>query len=273
MLEMLQKIEEIILAEDIETPEQYKEAVDVCAIRYRSDDCEVVGYVAWPKEMKDDIDVIIFNRGGNREFGALKPEGVCRYAEHGYIVLGSQYRGNMGGTGVEGFGGRDVNDVIELINIALKLPVVKKEKVYMLGRSRGGLMTYKACTMDERIEAAAVLAGVADSVMMYETREDAMKQVYHELVGGSPKECPEEFRKRSAVCWADKIIPPIMIGQGTDDWRVVPEQAYKMDEALKKAGKEHVLIVYPGGDHSLNDTTAAEDALRWFEEHPISKRK
>lgn len=269
MLEMLRNIEEILLAEEILAPEGYENDVTVCAIRYQSDECEVTGYAAWPKVMKDNIDVIIFNRGGNREFGVLMPEAVCRYAKHGYIVLGSQYRGNAGGTGQEEFGGKDVNDVIQLINIALKLPVVRKDSVYMLGRSRGGLMTYRACTMDHRIKAAAVLAGVADSVMMYETREDSMKQVYHELAGGSPEECPEEFEKRSAVCWADKIIPPIMIGQGAADWRVVPEQAYKMDEALTKAGKEHVLIVYPGGDHSLNDTSAVEDALKWFEGHPI----
>lgn len=269
MVEMLRNLEEIICVNKINVPELYEKEVNVCEIRYHSDDCEVMGYVAWPKVLKDDVDVIIYNRGGNREFGALNTEHVCKYAKYGYIVLGSQYRGNKGGTGMEEFGGKDINDVLCLIDIALKLPVVKKDSVYMLGRSRGGMMTYLACTLDKRIRAAAVLAGLADSVMMYETREESMKQVYHELVGGSPEEYPEEFKKRSAVCWADKIIPPIMIGQGTDDWRVVPEQAYKMDEVLTKAGKEHTLIVYPGGDHSLNNTNATEDALKWFADHPI----
>jgi len=266
---MLRENPEIIRADEIETPEEFSGKVRTYSIRYRSDECEVEGYAAAPAEGEGPYTAIIYNRGGNREFGCLKPEAVCRFAAHGYVVLGSQYRGNCGGTGQEEFGGSDIRDVIHLTDLALALPCVQKEGVYMAGRSRGGMMTYKACTLDGRIKAAAVLAGLADSVMMYELREDSMKQVYHELVGGSPEECPEAFRERSAVCWADKIIPPILICQGTADWRVAPEQAYKMKDALDAAGKESKLIVYEGADHSLQDTPSVEEAVKWFEQHPF----
>lgn len=269
MLTMLRENPAIIRADEIETPEEFAGRVRTYSIRYQSDACEVEGYVSAPRDGEGPYEAIIYNRGGNREFGCLTPEAVCRFASHGYVVLGSQYRGNCGGTGKEEFGGSDIRDVIHLTDLALALPCVRKEGVYMAGRSRGGMMTYKACALDDRIKAAAVLAGLADSVMMYELREDSMKQVYHELVGGSPAECPEAFRERSAVCWADQIIPPILICQGTNDWRVAPEQAYKMKAALDAAGKEAKLIVYEGADHSLKDTSAVDEVVKWFEQHPL----
>ena len=90
-----------------------------------------------------------------------------------------------------------------------------------------------------------------------------------DLIGGSPEEMPEEYARRSAVCWADKILVPLIICQGTNDWRVIPEQAYKMDKALSEAGKEHKLIIYEGADHSLKGTTYIADVLAWFDEHPL----
>ena len=66
-----------------------------------------------------------------------------------------------------------------------------------------------------------------------------------------------------------QILPPVIICQGTDDWRVVPEQAYAMDKALTAAGKEHKLVIYPGADHSLKGTTFVDDIMAWFQAHPL----
>jgi len=257
----------IIHAERIETPSEFADCAETFSIRYRSDDFEVEGYAAIPKTFSGKLPVIIFNRGGNREFGRLIPEKVCKYAVYGYAVFGSQYRGNCGGTGQEEFGGSDVNDIINLTTIALEMPFTRNDGVFMVGHSRGGMMTYIACTRDDRIIAATVGSGIADSIMMYETREESMKDVYKELVGGAPADCPEEFYKRSAVKWAGDVKPPILICQGTDDWRVVPQQAYETDRALEKAGKEHKLIVYQGADHSLKGTSYNSDVVDWFRQH------
>lgn len=268
----LLKVIGVLRAELIAPPESFTGKVRLYSIRYQSDGCEVEGYAAFPPEGSGLWPGLVFNRGGNREFGFLRPEVVCRYAARGYAVFGSQYRGNRGGTGREEFGGADVNDVIRLIDIALEQPCVRKEGIYMIGHSRGGMMTYRACAIDSRIRAAGIRAGLADAFMMYDrfhNGEYDMREDMQELIGGSPEELPEEYARRSAVCWADKIKAPLIICQGTDDWRVVPEQAYKMDQALTEAGKEHRLIVYEGADHSLAGTSSVDDILEWFEEHPL----
>ena len=269
----IRELRDVICLELINTPEAYAETVDTYRLRYHSGGCEVEGYLAMPKHIEGQIPAIIFNRGGNREFGALQPIWVSRFASYGYISLGSQYRGNCGGTGWEEFGGADVDDVIKLIDIALELSFVRKEGVYMSGHSRGGMMTYLACARDRRIKAATIGAGLADCFIMYDRfdgKEYDMRQDMNELIGGSPRELPEEYVKRSAVCWADKIIPPVLIFQGTDDWRVTPGQAHAMDRALTAAGKEHKLVIFEGADHSLKGTTYIDDVIAWFRAHPLA---
>lgn len=268
ILEHLRQNRWIIWAEEEEPPEEYPQ-VQLVSICYRSDDCEVRGYVGVPREEKGPLPAVIFNRGGNRAFSVLRPQVICKYAAQGFVVLGSQYRGNCGGTGQEEFGGADVNDVLRLIDIALELPGTFKGGVYMAGHSRGGMMTYRCCALDDRIVAASIGAGVADCVDMYNRREDSMKQVFLELVGGTPEQLPEEYRKRSAVCWADKIKPPVLICQGDDDWRVDISQARRMGEELQKYGKEYKLEIFGRADHSLKGTSYFPDVIAWFRAHPI----
>ena len=156
----------ILAVREAEVPEPFTGKVRLYSIRYRSDDCEVEGYAAFPLTGEGPWPGLIFNRGGNREFGTLRTIMLCRYATKGFAAFGSQYRGNCGGTGREEFGGRDVYDVIHLIDLALGLPCVKKPQLYMLGHSRGGMMTYRACAIDNRIRAAAICSGLADVFIM-----------------------------------------------------------------------------------------------------------
>ncbi|MCF0150148.1 MAG: S9 family peptidase [Firmicutes bacterium] len=272
IIESLKNNPDVLRIEEIEAPERWAEKVILCNLRYRNDDVEVEGFAAFPKELTAPAPVIIFNRGGNRNFAALKGERLCIFAANGYVTFGSQYRGNCGGTGMEEFGGKDVTDVIKLIDIAMELPQTRHEGVYMWGHSRGGMMTYRACAMDSRIKAAVVGAGLADCFIMYHrcyNDEYDMRQDCNELVGGSPEEMPEAYELRSAVCWPEKILCPILICQGTDDWRVIPGQSYEMVRGLKKAGKEHKFVVYPGADHSLQGTDFHKDGFAWLDAHPL----
>ena len=125
-LQMLRQAPGMLSAEPAEAPADYEGRVRLYAICYQSDDCRVMGYAACPADPDAPLPCLIYNRGGNREFGYLRPEAVCRFAVRGYVVLGSQYRGNCGGTGREEFGGADVNDVIRLIDMGLALPCCQK---------------------------------------------------------------------------------------------------------------------------------------------------
>lgn len=269
---MINKIEDILLLDEVialdreENQAAREQQIFLYRLRYISEGNEVVGYIGAPRDYQEKkYPVLIFNRGGNREFAALRPEAIVHYAGLGFVALGSQYRGNCGGTGREEFGGRDIYDVTKLMEIGEKLDFAGQGGVYMAGHSRGGMMTYLMCAMyPEHIRAAVVKAGVADCFNMYEMREQGMKDVFTELIGGTPQELPAEYAKRSAVCFAKRIRVPVLILHGTQDWRVTLSSAARVHELLDKYGTENKLIVYPGADHSLKGFPADEDMMEWF---------
>ena len=269
ILSLLKEDPAVLRAEQAEAPEEYAQAARLYTFRYRSATEEIEGMLGVPADLNEPRPAVVYCHGGNRDLSPMQPASACRLAAAGYIGIGSQYRGCSGSTGHDEFGGADVLDVIRVTDLALRLPFVRKEGVYMQGHSRGGMMAYLCAACDRRIRAVAVGAGMADCFIMYDRREQSMKEVFHELVGGSPEQLPEEFRRRSAVCWAGRIEAPVLICQGTADWRVDPQQSIDMDAALEAAGREHKLIIYENANHSLRGTSYYDDVLAWFGAHPL----
>lgn len=226
-------------------------------ISYVSDSLKVKGFLISPKA-KGIYPCIIYNRGGNREFGAITPERVVKFlaliASWGYVVAASQYRGNMGGEGQEQFGGDDINDVLNLIPLLENHPDADQERIGMVGGSRGGLMTYKALTLTDRIKASAIRCGVTDLISWTEDRKD-MDEVYADLIPEFNPEDRNTLLSRSPVYWAEKMCSttPILILHGTSDWRVNPLSSIKMAERLQELKHPYRLVMLEGSDHSLSE--------------------
>ncbi len=226
-------------------------------IDYMSDGLRVKGYLIRPKEGREHP-CIIYNRGGNREFGAITPERVVKYlsliASWGYIVAASQYRGNMGGEGREEFGGEDVNDVLNLIPLLENIAEADTERIGVIGGSRGGLMTYKALTMTDRFRAAAVRCGVVDLLGLGTDRSE-MEEVYQDLIPGYDPRDGTTLISRSPIYWAEKMCKttPILILHGTADWRVNPLSSVKMAEKLLALQHPFRLLLLEGSDHALSE--------------------
>ena len=109
----------IIQQKQIQIESEYSDKVNCYKIKYKSDGLDVVGFVLIPQIVGPKFSVIIFNRGGNREFEKISETNALKYLHYlsseGYVVLASQYRGSDGGQGEDEFGGKDVNDVLNLI--------------------------------------------------------------------------------------------------------------------------------------------------------------
>ena len=256
-VEQYENKEGIISIEELELGQLYAQGVEVSTykIRYQSDDCEVVSYISVPKSClkeKEAYPCIIYNRGGNQDYGANEPEYIAYLAESSNkIIFATQYRGVDGGSGKEEFGGDDLHDVLKLVDLCEEFEFVDMEQLYMMGTSRGGMMTYMAAREDERIKKIVIVSGVADCFMSYEERAD-MQQVFLELVGVSPEENSGEYEKRSAAYWADEINCPVLIIHSQLDEKVSFAQAEKMVEELERAGKEYKFITYEDDVHGLH---------------------
>jgi len=247
--------------------------VVVYRIRYTSDDYEVMGYVAAPADFTETAyPILIFNRGGNNfpgfKVGMLDATRVGYHAFRGYIVLASQYRGAViGMRGMEQLGGDDINDVLNLITISESFHFAKQGGVFMFGGSRGGMMTYIAVRMDDRIKAAASFAGVSNMFDLHSERNPGMQHMITRLVGGTPEEVPEEYERRSAVFWADEITVPLLIGHGGEsDSQVLTGHSINLAEALERYGRLHRLIIYPDVGH-YTPSKFLDEMDEWFRKH------
>ena len=241
--------------------------------KYISDGLKVSGYLWKPKDTTGALrPLIIFNRGGNRDFGALTPwmwSGFYPFLEQGFVVVGSQYRGNDGGEGREEFGGAEVRDVLNLLPLASSLGYVDMNNVFLLGASRGGMMVYLALKEGMKVNAAAVMSGVSDVPALVKDRPEMREHVLKELIPDFDKRADEAMRERSAIYWADRINVPVLILHGAADWRADAGQALGIAQKLHEKHKTYELIVYAGDNHGLLMHRADSDKriIDWFKEH------
>ncbi|MDR5589923.1 alpha/beta hydrolase family protein [Christiangramia sp. SM2212] len=252
----------------------YLDDIEIYTITYMSDGLKVKGLLVKPKK-EGNYPSIIYNRGGNRDFGALViAHGAITFgkiAKEGYVVIASQYRGNAGGEGMEEFGGKEVNDISILTEVLKEVESADTENIGMYGWSRGGMMTYIALTKMKNIKAAVVGGAVSDISTTIEDRPEMETNVIAELIPEYEKNKEIELEKRSAINWADKFPKdtPILMLHGTSDWRVKPEQSLKMALEFEKYRVPYRLIMFEGGDHGISEhkDEVNSQVISWFDRY------
>jgi len=234
------------------------DSVDVYRITYLSDGLKVKGYMDVPKK-RGKFPCIIYNRGGNREYGKLDLGAFHLYemaqmASWGYCVVGSQYRGNDGGDGSEEFGGADVNDVLNLIPYFNWVERADTSRIGMWGVSRGGMMTYLTLTKTCSIKAAVVLSGLADFKQAVETRKD-IDTMLHDWLPQYRTNKEEFMKQRSPIEHAAEICKttPIFIIQGTSDWAVTASQVVDLAKKFYEVKQPFRFSLFEGGGHGVSE--------------------
>jgi dipeptidyl aminopeptidase/acylaminoacyl peptidase len=261
----------ILTREQFEARVKNDARIDCRRLTYASDGLEVVAYAWRPKGSEDQkLPLIIFNRGGNRTLATVGPSHwVSRLTHEGFAVVASQYRGADGGEGKDEFGGADVRDVLNLFPLARALGNVDMKNVFMLGWSRGGMMTALALKHGADVNAAALGSPLTNLLDEAERRPRLAQRVWSESIPDFATRRDEVLRERSAVFWPEKLRVPLLILQGGADWRVDPAVTLEFASALQRSGARYELIVYADDDHSLN--VHADESRRkivdWFREH------
>ena len=273
--EINNRITEIVNSDTVLKAEySYLNNVIIEDITYESDGNKVKGYLAYPKN-QGNYPAIIYNRGGNLDFGSLNIFKatfiLAKAASWGYVVVGSQYGKNMGGEGgTDEFGGSEVNDILNLIPLLENMEQADTSKLGIYGWSRGGMMTYLTLTKSNRFKAAVVGGGLSDLFLMKKTRP-VMEEVYEDLIPNYKQNKVKSLEKRSAIKFVSKIskTTPILMVHGTSDWRVVPKMGLDLSSAFIKAKIPHRLVMFEGGDHGLNEFNEEVDemAKHWFDKY------
>lgn len=251
------------------------DSVVINRITYASDGLRVTGHLITPRK-RGPHPCLIYNRGGNRDFGANSPRRVAlrlaRFASWGYTVIATQYRGVDGSEGTEEFGGAEIDDVINLIPVLASLPAeADTARIGMVGFSRGGMTTYLALTRTCRVKGAAVVGGVSDAFATISARPDMETYVYAELVPDYPARKEAALKARSPVQWPERLCPttPLLLLHGASDWRVGVDQSISMAEGLMKVEHPVRLVVFEGADHGLTEFRAEAYGMikRWLDRY------
>lgn len=259
---------------------------DYRRIAYASDGLRITGLLVTPRRAPvRPLPVVVYCRGGTADFGALDESDLVTfhaYADAGFVVIASNYRGGGGSEGTDTWCGEDVHDVLALVPLLRSLPCADAERMFLLGLSRGGPMVYGALRDGMPVRAAAVMAGVSDLLaadMQAREREfadgddDTFRAIrwpgWRHLWPDYEHRADEHKRARSAVHWPERLRTPLLLLHAKDDPRVPCSQSEALAAALQRIGAPHELVLYDHDGHSLPLHREDRDRriVDWFRRH------
>lgn len=257
--------------------QKYNNMTDIECFRvcYTSDGLKVFGFLIKPKDLDSKkLPLVIYNRGGYEEDGKIDVITLIDHlyflAQNGYVVVASQYRGSDGGEGKDECGGSEINDVLNLAKIAQTLDYVDPKNIFMLGFSRGGIMSYLAFKNGLQVNAAAIIAGITDMFMLAKMRpelEVEMTKWLPDLLKNKDK----FYFDRSVMEWPKVVDTPLLLLHNKDDQIVSVEQSIALATVLKDSNKPYELVIYEDNRHILDKyrEDAQKKILEWLEKYKI----
>lgn len=238
-------------------------------IIYNSDGFKVLGYISYPKETNGKIPCIVWNRGGFRKRGVIDDFNAVgifgKIASWGYVVFASMYRGSIKGEGIDLFGGKDLNDILNIIPIANEFPFADKNKWGIEGWSRGGMMTYLALMQTNIFKCAVITGGISNLIDIYQ--QDKLVQINFNSI--FCENLSNELYNRSAYHFYNKLPKDVfyLIMHGASDETVPFTQSTMMATKLIEDGYKVRLMLFENGDHFLKKQRPEVDIIRksWYE--------
>ena len=237
-------------------------------ITYRAADGTMVpGYLTLPpgKEARG-LPGIVMPHGGPGSRDEWGFDWLVQYfASRGYAVLQPNFRGSAGygqawfqKNGFQSWK-TAVGDVNDAGRWLVKEGIADPSKLGIFGWSYGGYAALQSGVLDPNLfKAVVAVAPVTDlSLLVEETRRWSHHRIVADMIGTGP-----HVREGSPADNAGKIQAPVLMFHGDFDRNVGVAHARRMQDKLKAANARSELVVYPGLDHYLDDSTARTDMLR-----------
>lgn len=198
---------------------------------------------AFAPDKMADVLIALHGHGSDRWQFVKDPRDECRAARdvataHGMLYVSPDYRATT-----SWMGPKAEADLVQIIRDIKRQYHVGK--VVLCGGSMGGAacLTF-AVLHPDLTDGVASMNGLANH-LEYAQFQDAIQESF----GGTKSEIPEEYKKRSAEFWPEKLTMPIAFTVSGKDDAVPPDSVLRLAEKLKGLGRDVLLIHRPEQGH------------------------
>jgi dipeptidyl aminopeptidase/acylaminoacyl peptidase len=211
------------------------------------------GWVATP-DVDGPFPVILQIHGGPyASYGVHLFDETQVLVDAGYAVVYCNPRGSAGYGGAHGrsirqsMGTVDFADVIDFFEGAVASDArIDGSRAGVMGGSYGGYLTAWVIGNDHRFAGAIVERGFLDPASFQGT-SDIGTFFGDEYVGVSA----DDIARQSPMAVADRVTTPTLVLHSELDFRCPLEQATRYYAALKRAGVDAEMLIFPGENHEL----------------------
>ncbi|NCT84176.1 MAG: S9 family peptidase [Comamonadaceae bacterium] len=183
-------------------------------------------------------------------------------ANRGYAVLSVNFRASTGfgkkflNAGNKQWGLAMHDDLIDAVNWAVKQGVTSADKVAIMGGSYGGYAALAGLAFTPTTFACAVdIVGPSNLETLLGTIppywEAGKKQMYSRMGDPTTDEGKAVLRAASPLYKADRIVRPLLIGQGANDPRVKQAESDQIVQAMQAKNIPVTYVLYPDEGHGF----------------------
>jgi len=226
---------------------------------YNSNGLSINALMCYPN-VKGKYPIIMLNHGGVTGIGSGMAEYCERLAKRGFVVFASSYRGEDDSEGEIELAKGEVDDVLNLLELAKRYDFVDKERIGMVGFSHGGIITMLACERSNEIDAAV------EHFAPYDIQNIAIPLQLKSLAAGWTE---EDYKIRSPKTNIANLNCPLYIMHGDADNIVPVGEANAIRDGLKRLNKEHKVKIFKNAGHNFErdarfKNEEFEETLAWL---------
>ena len=235
------------------------------------------GYLTLPSGISPDrprgLPAVVLVHGGpwSRDHWGDSRE-VDFLVNRGYAVLQLNFRGSAGygrafrDRGIGEMAGKMHEDVLDGVDWLVAQGIADPARVAIVGSSYGGYEALVGASLSPtRFACAAAHAAPTDLARLVETAPAHWELALHpwRVFAGDPARPEERARMdaKSPLYHATSVSAPLLLMHGRHDDRVKIEQADRLVQALRQAGKPVDYVVFEREGHGLEHWTSR---LRYF---------
>ncbi len=199
--------------------------------------------------------IALHGHGSDRWQFIKNPRGECKAArdiasKYNMIYVSPDYRAKT-----SWMGPKAELDLVQIIG-DLKSKY-KINKVFLCGGSMGGSSSLTFAALHPGLIDGVAAMNPTANHLEYKNFQAAISKSF----GGTKQEIPQEYKKRSAEYWPEKLTMPVSISVGGQDKSVPPHSARRLVNVLKQRNQRVLLIDRPKQGHA----TSYDDSIAILE--------